>query len=450
MESSGERRLEGIFNYEENQIEINISEQSQSSILQDSVSFNENAIESNDSTIIDNDNYNYFSCKKCQTTPLIEFMEGDKDNTIFSCECEGQKNIIKKIIDIIEDENYISYCKKYDLNLDTEPAKSHENQYLINLPSEQSETNQILDIIKNALELNNENFTGKNDSFNNLRKFVKILINHYNYSPNYNLIQDIKNIYYLKDIQKTKIISLNELFEKNRNFDEVKIIKINNSNYNNLEKIGNHILNNLIELNLSNNNIDNIKQLTYTNFENLEILNLRNNKLGDDNIKYLKKIKAPKLKELNFENNYFTDYELFYVIQNFLLLEILNLCSNRFYKGFYEKYKNKEECNLSTIEELLLSNGVFSDETIKLLELFKLDNMKTLHLNGNNLTNISFLLKINGNFLEDIYLNNNKIKEIEIEEISHLENLKKIELENNIIPKNKIKELEEYFKVNNI
>ena len=463
MESREERGLEALFNNEENQMEINISQQSQSSIIPESFSNIEKKSDfSKEITIKDietklTENFDYFHCNKCNITPLIDFKNGDIDNAIFSCKCEGQKNIKITIIDLIKEYkhstykkgNFTYYCEKCDLNLDIEAAKSHENQYLINLLSEQNKTNEKLDIIKYALELNNENFIGKNKSFDNLREFVKILIYHFNYSPNYNLIQDIKNIYYLDLIQKTKIISVNELYEK-RNFDEVKIIKITFSNCYNLETFGKHILNNLIEINLYNNNIDDINQLIFYNFENLEILNFTYNKLGEENIKYLKEIKAPKLKKLILSNNNFTDYELFYAIQHFELLEKLDLCSNRFYKGCDKIYKEKKWCDLSSIVEIVLYNGVFSDENIKLLEWFKLDNMKILHLNGNNLTNLSFLLKINWNSLEEIYLNNNEINEIEIKEISQLKNLKKIELGNNIISEDKIEELENYFIKNNI
>ena len=135
------------------------------------------------------ENLKYFYCNKCNTTPLIDFKRGDIENVIFSCKCEGQKNINKTIIELINNyvhfinkkENFSYYCKKCDLNLDSENTKSHENHNLLILSTEQNKINEEVDIIKYALELDNEKFTGKNASFDNLRKFVKILMDHYNY-----------------------------------------------------------------------------------------------------------------------------------------------------------------------------------------------------------------------------------------------------------------------------
>ena len=172
MKESEEKGLEANFNFEENQMEINISQQSQSSIIPESFSNIEKKSDfSKEITIKDietklTENFDYFHCNKCNITPLIDFKNGDIDNAIFSCKCEGQKNINKTIIELINNyvqfikkkENYSYYCKICDLNLDSETIKSHENHKPINLSTEQNKINEEVDIIKYALELNNENF----------------------------------------------------------------------------------------------------------------------------------------------------------------------------------------------------------------------------------------------------------------------------------------------------
>ena len=107
MKESEEKGLEANFNFEENQMEINNSQQSQQShpsIIPESISTIEKKSETSkddsnkdiESKLIEN--FKYFYCNKCNTTPLIDFKKGDIENIIFSCKCEGQKNINKNII----------------------------------------------------------------------------------------------------------------------------------------------------------------------------------------------------------------------------------------------------------------------------------------------------------------------------------------------------------------
>jgi hypothetical protein len=156
---------------------------------------------------------------------------------------------------------------------------------------------------------------------------------------------------------------------------------------------------------------------------NLKELNLRDNKLNNEQIPILKKLNCSNLEILNLESNFFTSYSLFTSIEKFTKLKEVNFSSNRLY----------EDCNIlknkiisySSIIKLNLSNGVFSDDTIDLLFHLKFLNLEYLDLSSNNLSSLSFLLKINFGKEE------NKIKKL-------------IALNNDFFPINAINEYIDY------
>ena len=171
--------------------------------------------------------------------------------------------------------------------------------------------------------------------------------------------------------------------------------------------------------------------------QNLKELNLENNKLNNEQIVIFKKLKCKNLEILNLAMNYFTDYLLLTVFDNLSNLIDLNLNTNRLYENV-EVLKNKTIAYYS-IEKLNLSNGVFSNDTIRFISSFIFKNLKNLDLSSNNLNYISFVKSINyegeKNSLEELKLCNNEISidNIKNEDLEYLNrvylNLKLVILE---------------------
>ena len=191
--------------------------------------------------------------------------------------------------------------------------------------------------------------------------------------------------------------------------------------------------NKLIELNLKKNNISDITPLISINFPELKNLNLSMNRLSNqsiDDIHHLFKT-CPKLEKLDLSTNAFTDYRLFEFSKEFKNLKKLYLGNNRFHSdnknNIYEKYN----FDLSNIEDIGLSSGVFSKQSIKLIMNLRFDNLKNLNLCSNNLTSLSFIFKMNCEQLEELSLSNNHLKEFY--KLKKFKKLKLINLKGNRI-----------------
>jgi hypothetical protein len=127
--------------------------------------------------------------------------------------------------------------------------------------------------------------------------------------------------------------------------------------------------------------------------KNLKELNLKDNKLKNEQIHILKKLNCSDLETLNLESNFFTSYLLFTIIEKFTKLKEVNFSSNRLYEDY--NILNNKIISYSSIKKLILSNGVFSDDTIDLLFHLEFSNLEYLDLSSNILSSLSFLLKIN-------------------------------------------------------
>ena len=290
-----------------------------------------------------------------------------------------------------------------------------------------------------------------------------IIKNYYDY-PNYNIIDNIKNFHEkLKninnsvkeefDIQNNKEIK-NQLEYEALNNDEreyIKKIEIIAKN-NDIKFLKNAILTNLEEINMSSNNIDNIEPLITAKFNNLKKLNLSINLINDSMIDVIAKLDFNNLENLNLSYNYFTQFNLFKSIEHFKNLKKFIIGSNDFTEDIDDLMKDKNlEYNLQTLEEIDLSLGVFSEESIKLLSKFKFEKLKILDLNSNNLTTLSFIDYLyfskendkshNKDFiiikdmdeipLKKLNLQNNEISDIS--KLSKLKNIEEIKLDNNSI-----------------
>lgn len=152
----------------------------------------------------------------------------------------------------------------------------------------------------------------------------------------------------------------------------------------------------VIRLNLSGQNID-FEYLDFKVFKNLEYLNLKN-----DHLKSIPQSisQLAKLKVLDLSGN------------DFIVL------SDDFYK-------------LTNLEELYLNEEKNINLPITLRQLAKLPNLKSLHLENDNLNSLPREIK-SLKKLEFLYLNQNRFIEIP-KEIKGLDHLQFIDLKNNKI-----------------
>ena len=115
------------------------------------------------------------------------------------------------------------------------------------------------------------------------------------------------------------------------------------------------------------------------------------NKIGDNMIDCIKELHLPKLKNFILENNNFRNFEFFHAVEHFKNLEDLDISSNPFEENIDKIYSKNIYYTLNSIKIINFSNGVFNDETIKLLFQFKLDNVEKIILKGNYLNILTFI-----------------------------------------------------------
>ena len=430
----------------------------------------------NESDTQDNDNHCFFLCRKCHQIPIISFFEGEIINV--ECGCSHYKNIeINHIIEdymIDEQSNNKIYnnckCKRHSLKYYaycddcsndiceqclSKEEELHSTHTLLIFPNIYEKCKKILDYVTQS----------KNEIFEEEKSILKIfntILDDYRRFPSYTCYQNIYNcISFLNKLnEKEKEKEFNhkenkkmEYYIKIRNIRDLKniinnhpmkiniieSININSQNFYdlNLLKLNNKLTNyaQLISLDLKQNNISDIKPLSLILFPQLEKLDLSNNRLSDESIVTLKNLICPKLKKLNLSSNAFTKYDIFECCKNYEQLESFHIGYNKINKNL-KNNKNKD-FNYEfpqTLEELDVSNGIFSKKSINIIKYFKFDNLKKLFVCSNNLNSLSFVEKINCDNLEEFWLSNNYLKEYE-----NLKKFKKLKVIN--LQKNKIKNI---------
>ena len=364
----------------------------------------------------------------------LNYIVEDDDIEILNCQ-EHQKNF-KDYCQICR-QNYCEDCKKCThktVNIDNKNLENEINQLkniffpsMINTDSEEAEV-EIFSITKDQRSYNDLEL---------LKIIVSIIINDYLRAKNYHLCICIQNLssYYKKhplpnsqNIQpEFCITSPHELS------DSEMITKIEIYQYCfDLNKL-NVALPNLIVLSLKNNNIFDVEILKKCNFGNLEELYLDINKIDDKILTYMKDMKFKKLKVFSLKQNYLTDYTVFEEVKVFQNLKKFDISSNRLFKN-KEFFENKI-IDLNEIEELILSNGVFDENSINNISSLNVQNLKSLDLSCNNLSSLNFILKSNWPNLENLILNENDISKLSdlITKFKDIEHNLLIMLENNLI-----------------
>jgi Leucine-rich repeat (LRR) protein len=432
-------------------------------------------------------------CKNCNNFPRISF---NNDYTLnLLCDCKSKKNIdfdffIKNYIikDDINLESQIkskifieNYCfcdthAKYytyicetctknfnkisGMNLCEDCIKnnsshSHHDTIYRNDKNIYSKINKIVEFIKNQKEI-------IQSSDDNCKKFlciIQLILICYKYYFCYNIYQTLNLMHDFITIEEINRINNNEnsikqkelinvkekreiicLYDK-KYHEKIKSIEIIKCNFYNINILADSNFLNLEVLSLSNDNIINIKPLLSMKAPNLKKLNLSSNKITDDYIDIIKDLNFPELNFLSLSRNYFHKYKIFNCFKNHEKLSTLYLGSNKFEDIINNN--NIIQYDLSTIKVLGLSQGVFSNNTIKLISTIKLDNLEDIYIYGNNLNSLSFVENIECPKLKLFYAQSNNIKDFW--PLKKFNNLNKINLNNNPI-KSTISELIKFLK----
>ena len=404
--------------------------------------------------------YYHFLCGECLNTPKLEF---DKQSRLFlvQCCCDKDRKILRDINYLKNnyiyesDEEDVLKCQEHFRNFkeycQTCMKNYCENCERCNHTKENIDNNNLDDYIENLKKLcfpNNEveqemiNLNNIRDETKILHYLVSIIINDYLRVKNYHLYICIKNLEKnYKEIIPTSnsgnteteycINSPQEL----KSSEQINKVEIYQYCFD-LNKLKEVNLPNLIEISLKNNN----SILLNCEFKNLEKLYLDINKIDNTILTYLGEMKFEKLKVFSLKQNYLTDYKIFEEVKVFKSLTKFDISSNRFNNKDY--FQNKK-IDLNAIEELILSNGVFDEESINNISSLNLINLKKIDLSCNNLSSLGFILRSNWPKLEELNLNENDISDIKELITKFKESIKlKIIIENNLIKnENQINEL---------
>lgn len=440
-----------------------------------------------------------YLCKNCSSSILINKINYDINRfKIFMechCLCLRRKNItIKDYIDNFEEEENIDeinndqitivnslkcYLHKTEFSyfcIDCEMdlclnciGEIHPNHTLITFDYAHIE-NRIKEI-KDLIDLNNK--VDKNTIKEKIKKSdfkIKEIDNHskkelvnlfeklgvfYSYYPCNNILKSIENIYNfclnIKDFitesnpddpidlaKEKKIRFPRDLKNISENDKITSIIMIDKgiANLNGLKSY--YDLSKLEIIRIQKDNIMDLSVLlNFDNLDNLKILDFEENKLTEENSEVFSTLKAPNLEFLDLFGNNFTTFATLKYLNRFKKL------TKFFFGNNLINDKNcEEEYDCSNINEMGLSIGVFSEESIKRLSKFKLDNLSILYLNGNNIRSLEFLKDVRCDKLEEIWLMNNYIEDFS--QLVKFKNLKIINLKDNKIKD--ISKLDEFVK----
>ena len=408
--------------------------------------------------------YYHFLCGKCSNTPKLEF---DKQSKLFlvQCCCDkdtkilGDINYLKNNYIYESDEEDVLKCQEHFKNFkeycQTCMKNYCENCERCNHTLENIDNNNLDDYIENLKKLcfpNNEveqemiNLNNIRDETKILHYLVSIIINDYLRVKNYHLYICIKNLEKnYKEIIPTSNSGITETEycinspQELKSSEQINKVEIYQYCFD-LNKLKEVNLPNLIEISLKNNNISDVSILINCEFKNLEKLYLDINKIDNTILTYLGKMKFEKLKVFSLKQNYLTDYKIFEEVKVFKSLTKFDISSNRFNNKDY--FQNKK-IDLNAIEELILSNGVFDEESINNISSLNLINLKKIDLSCNNLSSLGFILRSNWPKLEELNLNENDISDIKELITKFKKSIKlKIIIENNLIKnENQINEL---------
>ena len=395
-----------------------------------------------------NINKEYILCKRCFKFPLIKL--NSSDNLSIKCECseidsESSQYLIDNYIinkeetdflDKISSEFYCKehikkfkyYCKNCQKDFCRECLRStsyHSSHIIIYFASYIYKIQLKIQNIKNI-------FYRKDSKYNkDIGRIITILANNYYKYYNYHYIQTIENFYTFFFSQRKELILKKEIKEE-KDLRIVHSIIIGNEDFNDLSILCNENLINLELLSLKGNCIEDISPLINAKFKNLKYLNLEDNKIGDKNIEYIEQFYFKNLLEFKIYSNCLTNFDFFKTIYNFPKLKVLHAGKNNFDKNKNESFnESNNNFKLYQLEEIGLSNEVFTNDSIFKLMFFKFDALKVMHLNKSNLISLNFVDVLDCPNLEEFWLNDNQLEVFM--PLTKYKNLRKIEMNSNKI-----------------
>ena len=398
----------------------------------------------------------FIICPKCGQIPKITFNSLKFIN--ISCECSFIKNAY---IDSIQDyfisisnkkikiDNYTCiYHPHKKFNYYCTDCKANICKYC-KIKDDRHKTHDCIRLIsfREKYKIIEENIESEKENEKNFIDIFKSLETIYNNYPNYSLYEtfnelynfscnkkeDNQNLMIIEVENEIKIKSSKALMENIDNLNKIIIIEIIRQNFYDINDLCNLKFEQLKILNLSENNIQDISPLKNLVSPNLKELILLKNKIDDKNIDYIKDFKFPEIVSLHFYDNFIKDYKFFKEVTIFQKLEVLFIGSNNFIKNIEHINLNEAKYEFKNLKKIGLTNGVFSDESIKLLSCFYFPELQELYLSGNNLSSLSCLDMLICPELNEIWLKDNRIKELSV--LNKFKSLKKINLENNLIDK---------------
>jgi len=254
-----------------------------------------------------------------------------------------------------------------------------------------------LKIKNNNLENNIKDYN--NNIYNELKKFVTF--NNFD-SFNQKFIQ-------LKDLLNKNIISIenkydylnSQLFDLNKDFDNLKKINFNNFDYNNLNILKNDIFNKIKDFNIFNTNLQNSQNdinILKTNFDNKDTeINNINTKFNDiyhklhnnnDDINILKTNFDNKDTEINNINTKFND--IYHKLQDKsdINKKIMNKISNEINTKINNKLNNKFSDLYNQIHYIKYELNTYLDKTYMLVSFDSKTNIPIYVLRKNELDQV--------------------------------------------------------------
>ena len=400
----------------------------------------------------------HFMCHNCKQFPVVDFQSANSVN--IWCSCNDLKNkelqyLFKNYI-VLENKNF----KLIQCNLHNQKFNYYCTNCFIDICKDCLKKNRehskhnlkFFDIIKFDINIKIEKLKDKyniteeifDKDFNiidgqyTICKFLKILINDFNQSPCKNLFKTIENIYKFIFGEGMEITNEKDLNNINPS-DTIHSIIIKDQDFN-IKKLENLNLNNLNILSLRNNNVNDLSSLQKYKLEELQFLDLSNNYINDKEIQILRQLNLNSLNFLNLSTNKIRDFGIFKIIKNFYNLKEFFIGNNNFDENTINNLE--DNVNFSNLQEIDLSDGVFTKKSIQIINKFEFTNLKKLYLNNNNLESLYFLKDLKCHYLEEISLNNNNIKNIE--NFNNHKYLKFIEMR-----KNQITDIDDIIKIVN-
>ena len=396
----------------------------------------------------------YFFCKYCHSSIKFTFIENNLLK--IKCDCKKVRNI--RINDFIEhysnrDKNmvqkyfycknhknskYINYCRDCKMNLCkicSEEDKTHINHSLDSLVIDDKEIEKIKQLIK---EKRKKLSIGDIEN-RKILNIIEALIKKYKEYPSHNFYISINNaIKFLKEmiipniVEKIKIRTKKELYEKKNLSHLISSIKINNQNYSDLSLFKELNLMNLEKLQLQGNGIKSIEPFLHCNFEKLKFLDLEDNKLNDESFKDFDKLNFKNIRYINLYKNEIKSPTILEKVKNYPTLKTYFAGENLFSEKEINNNKNKE-IDLTQLKKIGLT-GNFSDKTIDFMSNLKFSNLQIMYISRNNLTSLKFLKNVHCENLVSFWAINNKLTNYnDILELPFKEEIEKINLKGNKI-----------------